>query len=139
MQEPDKIQLFFKLLTESGLPEGRIIFWLNRFKSGRFSEDDSRTLTHELMDHLDNIDKAEKALEEDREEAKKKLAKLEADMLPYLQKLAAEQPKANDDQIKEYKDTILAAEKEMTSGIEKIRTSKQTAEMEAIRKKLLLN
>jgi|GEM_PF-6610439 len=133
----NQIRQFLELLDQSGLPDERVKFWLGRLASEDFAPDDEEKFTAELVVHLKTLDDAIGFTEAQIAVDTEKLDTLNAEAIPYLKRLTADQPGFYKDEDARYRKEVLAAEKDMMGAIEGIRSSKTTEDIEAIRRKLL--
>jgi hypothetical protein len=133
----NQIRQFLELLDQSGLPDDRVKFWLARLASDDFALDDEEKFTTELVAHLKTLDDAIAFTDEQIKADTEKLETLNGEAIPYLTRLAADQPAFYEKDDARYKNDVLTAEKDMMGAIEGIRGTKTTEDIEAIRRKLL--
>ena len=98
MDDKQQFEHFVKLLMQSGLDEERVRFWVTKIENEDFSEADENALTRELEEHLVRVDEAIAVTEADVVEKEKIFAEKVDKSLPYLQKLADEQPAVQEKQ-----------------------------------------
>ena len=137
MENQNLIRNFLELLDQSGLPDDRKQYWLNRIGGGTSDPEDELLFTQELESHLRTLDDAIDFTDAQIAADDAKIRKMDAEALPYLQRLAADQPGYYDQEGSRYKKDVLAAEKQMMTDVEGIRDEKQAMDIDAIRKKLL--
>jgi formate dehydrogenase maturation protein FdhE len=133
----NQIKLFLELLDKSGLPDNRVKFWLERLAAENFTLEDGERFTAELAAHLKSIDEAIVFNETQMDAQGARLNELKAEAIPYLKRLALDQPGFYDDDTANFKNTLFAVEKEMMSAVESARAANESQEIEAIRRKLL--
>jgi hypothetical protein len=132
-----QIRQFLELLDQSGLPDERVRFWLGRLASDDFAPDDEEKLTAELVTHLNKLDEAIEFTETQVSADEERLETLSAETIPYLRRLAEDQPEFYEKDDASYAKKVLAAEKDMMGAVEGIRTTKESEDIDAIRRKLL--
>jgi len=133
----NQIRQFLELLDQSGLPDDRVKFWLGRLAAEDFAPDDEEKFTAELVAHLKTLDDAIEFTDGQIKSDTEKLENLNAEAVPYLKRLAADQPGFYEDEDARVSKDVLTAEKDMMGAIEGIRSTKTTEDIEAIRRKLL--
>ena len=136
MTNSQLIRNFLELLDKTGFPEERKKYWLDKIAAEETGPDDEEKLTEELIAHLKTLDEAITFTEAQIAADRQKVDALEAQALPYLQRLAKDQPEYYEQESARYKNDVLSAEKQMMTEVEGIRGAKTTEEIEAIRKKL---
>lgn len=137
MENQNLIRNFLELLDQSGLPDDRKQYWLARIGSENSNPEDELLFTQELESHLRTLDDAIDFTDAQIAADSAKIRKLDSEALPYLQRLAADQPGYYEQEGTRYKKEVLAAEKQMMTDVEGIRGEKQAMDIDAIRKKLL--
>ena len=137
MENQNLIRNFLELLDQSGLPDDRKQYWLNRIGGENSDPEDELLFTQELESHLRTLDDAIDFTDAQIAADSAKIKRIDAEALPYLQRLAADQPGYYEQEGSRYKRDVLAAEKQMMTDVEGIRGEKQAADIDAIRKKLL--
>lgn len=137
MDNPTLIRNFLELLDKTGFPEDRKKYWLDRLGSDETDPDDEKNFTAELQAHLKTLDDAIEFTEAQMEADRAKIQALDAEAMPYLQRLAQDQPGYYEQEGARYRKDILTAEKEMMTDVEGVRGQSQEEEIDAIRKKLL--
>lgn len=130
------IQNFLEQLDQSGLPEDRKLYWAEKIGSGEFEEKDIKAFEEEMTEHID-------FLEEDAEFLDFEKSQLEAERDERLkasaddiETLVQKAPEALEEDYKKFQNEILNAEDEANQQIEENRHSKESSEMDAIRKRL---
>lgn len=136
MNDKQQLEHFVTLLTQSGLPDERIRYWVDRVYAPDFTEEDEKAFTREMEEHLIRIDEAIGVTEEDILDLEKKKTTEEYRTLPYLEKLADAQEEAQKKERDAYKSELSEAEKKALDQIEKLRLKAGEEEIESIRKRL---
>lgn len=131
------IRNFLELLDRTGFPEDRKKYWLDRLGSEKSHPDDERLFTAELQAHLKTLDDAIGFTEAQIASDSAKIEQLDDQAMPYLQRLANDQPGYHEQETARYKKELMAAEKQMMTDVEGVRGQSQADEIESIRKKLL--
>jgi hypothetical protein len=137
MENPQLIQNFLEMLDKSGFPDERKRYWISRLGSEESNPDDERLFTEELQAHLKTLDDAIELTEAQISSDQARIAAMDAEALPYLQRLADAQPAYYEQAGATYRKDVLTAEKQMMTEVEGVRGQSQAEEIEAIRKKLL--
>lgn len=137
METNSTLQQFFTFLDRTGFSEERKAYWLQKLGSNESSPEDEQAFTAELERHLASLDNAVEITEAEITADEAKKAELEAKALPSLRKLEAELPEFLKTEQAGYAREMSAAENGMMSQMEGVRGERQSAEIDAIRKKLL--
>lgn len=136
MNEHRQLQHFIDLLAKTGIGKERVEYWIQKISGREFTEKDEALLTQELEEQLLRIDEAIGVTELEIEAKEKELHENEAKTLPYLEKLAKEQPEIQKREEQDYKEALSKGEKEALDKLEGLRGEKESSEIEAIRKRL---
>lgn len=136
MNDQQQLEHFITLLTQSGLEDQRVEYWVERISSDQFSETDEQALMQELEEHLIRVDQALGVVQLEVEKKEDQLSQKEQKTVPFLEKLAREQVQAQEKQIQAYKQELSEGEKKALDKIEAVRSEKDSDAIEALRKGL---
>ena len=134
--DAQNLELFIRLLAESGLSKDRAFFWIEKLKNDNFSEEDETIFKAELEEQLSQLKTAIAVTEVQLKEREDALQKREADALPYLADLDAVQQQKQETEAENYKKALGEGEKQAMGQMEQIRGGQNAEEMDAIRKRL---
>ena len=137
MDDKELIRNFLDLLDQSGFPDERKKYWLERIGGAGADPGDERLFTQELQAHLKTLDDAVELTEAQISSDEAGIKEGDAKTLPYLRRLEEAQPGFYEKEMARYRKEVLAAEKQMMTDVEGVRGEAQAAEIDAIRKKLL--
>ena len=132
----NKAPRFLEYLDQSGLPEDRKAFWMERIVSPDFKEEDEQAFEDEMQAHIEGLETNIDFLEFENKALEEKKKRLLEKAGPSIQTMAKEAPALLEAEFKGYKSDVLDAEKSANDEIEGLRSSKESEEMEAIRKRL---
>ena len=130
------IQNFLELMDKSGFPDDCKKYWLERLGGEENDPADEMNFATELEAHLKTLDEAIEFTEAQIGADEAKIAEMDREALPYLQRALADQPAYYAQASATYRNNVLAAEKQMMTDVEGVRGQAQSDEIEAIRKKL---
>lgn len=136
MTNDEIIRKFLVLLDQSGFPEAKKTYWLEKMAGENFTAEDEKNFTRDLQAHLNHLDEAISLNEADTAKKHAEIGTLQAAALPTLRKLAQEAPAFLDSETATYKKELLDAEKQMMTDVEGVRGKKEDSQIEAIRKML---
>lgn len=130
---------FLNLLVESGLPQDRIEFYLNRIKNRLFNEEDRQNLIKEVDTHIAQLDETISGMEAIVAEKQAQVDNHQKEILPYVEKIAELQPEIQKQELEDYKRELGEAEKVYLSKLENVRHQNEEKQMASLKSFLKQN
>lgn len=129
---PHIIDQFIQSLLESGLPQDRIEFYLNRLKGGEFNEEDRQSFITEIEEHIAKLDAVIDGAEKIIDYRKQEYTQQEEEILPMLQKITEVQPEVQQQELEDYQRELADVNEKFMQKKEILRHSHEQNQIDAL-------
>ena len=120
---------FIDLLKNSGLPEARQNYWIAKFESGQFTQEDEQAFINEVENYLNTLNLQ---IFDKKNELKKKQIKLEnlnEQLIPELKIVADQSEEIFTEDNKQFQNQALAVESKAVQHLEQLRRDEEATEI----------